>query len=74
MAIYAQILSALFALGAATLWFAAALVKTPRSYSVHVTTWHTHKSEREDGSETAGGGHGTSDDLVALGVALGLQS
>ena len=62
MPIYAQILSALFALGAATLWFAAALVETPRSYSVQVTTWHPHKSERQDGSETAGGGHGTGED------------
>jgi hypothetical protein len=74
MAIYAQILSAIFALMAAALWLGAAFVRTPRSFSVQVTTWHTHNSERVDGSETAGGGHGTSDELVALGTALAWQS
>ena len=66
MAIYAQILSAIFALMAAALWLGAAFVRTPRSFSVQVITWHTHNSDRVDGSETAGGGHGTSDELVAL--------
>ncbi len=70
MAIYAQILSAIFALMAAALWLGAAFVRTPLSFSVQVITWHTHNSERVDGSETAGGGHGTSDELVTLGTAL----
>ena len=74
MAIYAQILSAIFALAAAALWFAAAFVRTPQSFSIQVTTWHTHKSEMVDGSETAGGGHGTSNELITLGTALALQS
>ena len=37
MAIYAQILSAIFALMAAALWLGAAFVRTPRSFSVQVT-------------------------------------
>jgi len=74
MAIYAQIFSAIFALAAAVLWFASAFVRTPRKFTVQVTTWHTHNSENVDGSETAGGGHGTSDELVTLGTALVRQS
>ena len=74
MAIYAQILSAIFALMAAALWLRAAFVRTPRSFSVQVTTWHIHNSGRVNGSETTGGGHGTSDELVALGTALAWQS
>lgn len=74
MAMYAQILSAIFALTAASLWLGAALVRTPRNFSVQVTTWHTHNSENIDGSETAGGGHGTSDELETLGRALAWQS
>jgi hypothetical protein len=63
MAMYAQILSAIFALIAASLWLGVALVRTPRNFSVQVKTWHTHNFENVDGSETAGGGHGTSDEL-----------
>lgn len=74
MAMYAQILSAIFALIAASLWLGAALVRTPRNFSVQVKTWHTHNSENVDGSETAGGGHGTSDELEILGIALARQS
>ena len=74
MAIYAQIASAIFALMAAALWLGAAFVRTPRSFSVQVTTWHTHNSGNVDGSETAGGGHRTSDELVTLGTALAWQS
>jgi len=74
MTIYAQIVSAIFALMAAALWLGAAFVRTPRSFSVQVTTWHTHSSENVDGSETTGGGHGTSDELVTLGTALAWQT
>jgi hypothetical protein len=74
MEIYAQISSATFALSAAALWLWSAFVRTPRNFTVQVTTWHTHNSENVDGSETTGGGHGTSDELVTLGTALAWQS
>ena len=72
--ISAQTLSATFALMAAALWLRAAFVRTPREFSVQVTTWHTHNSGNVDGSQTKGGGHGKSDELVNLGAALARQS
>jgi hypothetical protein len=70
---YADFASALFAFGAAVLWGASAMVKTPRSFSVDVITTHTGDAEFP-WSGIVGQGFGTSDDLNALGKALILQS
>lgn len=70
---YADLASALFALGAAVLWIASAKVKTPKSFSIDVITVHNGDAEIPSG-EVVGGGFGTSPELNDLGNALVKQS
>lgn len=72
---FLNILSALFAFGAASLWLMSARVRTPGSFSVHVS--------RSDGfGEPLGGGpmfgkyigHAHSEDFVTLASALKRQN
>lgn len=68
------ILSAIFALAAACLWFVSAIVKTPTSFAIHVVRpqWGGPL-----GGNPMGGtyiGHAYSKDLVSLADALKRQS
>ena len=69
----ANIVSAFFALAAAVLWFMAALVKTPRIFSVQVISSHPSQTHVE-GAQVISEGTGTSDELTALGRAITKQS
>lgn len=69
----ANVISAFFALAAATLWFMAALVKTPRIFSVQVVSSHASQTHVE-GAEVISEGTGTSEELTALGHAITRQS
>jgi hypothetical protein len=73
IAIYANLASALFALGAAVLWIASATVKTPTSFSMNVITTQIGDAHVPSG-EAVGQGFGTSDELNDLGKALIKQS
>jgi hypothetical protein len=70
---YADLASALFALGAAGLWIASAMVKTPKSFSVNVITVHAGDPEFPS-AEVVGKGFGTSAEMNDLGKALVRQS
>ena len=69
-----NIITALFALAAAILWFLSAKVKTPNSFSIHVV--------KPNGQEPLGGnpiggtyqGHGYSSELTKLAESLSKQS
>jgi hypothetical protein len=69
----ANVASAFFALAAAALWFLAALVKTPRIFTVQVISSHASQKHTE-GTEIISEGTGTSDELTALGHAITRQS
>ena len=69
----AAIISAFFALAAAALWFLAALVKTPRLFSVQVISSHASQTHVQ-GTEVISEGTGTSEELTALGHAIARQS
>jgi len=70
---YADLASAAFALLAAALWLASAVVKTPASFSVNVITVGASDAEVPS-SDVVAQGFGTSDELNALGKALIRQS
>lgn len=68
--------SAVFAIAAAMLWFVSAVVKTPKSFSLHVA-----RADSLHGKLLAGSvfgseyvGHGHSPELTALGAAMSRQS
>ena len=67
------ILSALFAIVAAVLWFITAMVKTPMSFAIHVA----RPNQQPMGGSPMGGtyvGQAYSEDLVSLTSALKRQS
>jgi hypothetical protein len=67
------ILSALFAVAAAILWFLSAVIKTPNNFSVHVV----RPQQQPMGGNPPGGtyvGQAYSDDFVSLANALKRQS
>ena len=67
------ILSVLFAIAAATLWFVSAIVKTPTSFAIHVV----RPQQQLLGGNPMGGtyvGQAYSEDLVSLANALKRQS
>jgi hypothetical protein len=67
------ILSALFAIGAAVLWFFSAVVKTPTSFAIHVV----RPQQQPMGGNPMGGTYGGqaySEDLISLANALKRQS
>ena len=70
------ILSAIFAIAAALLWFISAVVKTPESFSIHVVRPDSFMGEPLGGNPLGGTyvGHAYSSDLVALANALRRQS
>ena len=65
--------SAIFALGAAALWFFASFIKTPKRITINVPTMHIY-SETVVGSQVSGGAIGETEDLEALAIALIKQS
>ena len=70
------ILSALFAIVAALLWFISAMVKTPESFSIHVARPNSFMGEPLGGNPLGGTyvGQAHSSDLVTLANALRRQS
>ena len=67
------ILSAMFAIAAAFLWFLSAVVKTPQSFAIHVV----RSQEQPLGGDPLDGtyvGYGYSNDIVSLAKALNRQS
>ena len=75
LSIALAIVSALFAFAAAVLWFFSAVVKTPKSFSIHVA--RPGLMGQPLGGNPLGGtyvGQAYSEDLIALASALRRQS
>ena len=66
------ILSALFAIAAAILWFVSAIVKTPTSFAIHVVRPHLPPMGDPLGATYVGQAY--SEDLISLANALKRQS
>lgn len=71
MKFYVEIAAALFAGGAAVLWFASAMVKIPKNFPITVVSTHT-MAETIIGAEVVSAG--SSPELDDLGMAVIKQS
>jgi len=65
-----EIVSAVFAIFAAALWFVSSWAKTPREFPIKIITWHIYDGEDVTGAQVVGEGYGTSENLEVLGKAL----